>query len=244
MAVPVSFVIPVLNEAKQIEPLLNELRVRFSAAQVLIVDGGSTDHTVELARAQACQVLNSPPGRALQMNCGGAVASGDYLFFLHADSVPGLDADRLESYLERGPQWGFCRVRLSGKGMAFRVIEWFINHRSALTRVATGDQMLFVRRELFAASGGFDVIPLMEDVAYSKRLREVASPLIVSEPVHTSSRRWEERGIVRTVLQMWGLRLAYWLGRFAGAVAAHLLWLSDRRRFWLCSFRGSRFPAR
>ena len=108
--------------------------------------------------------------------------------------------------------WGFCRVRLSGGRRAFRIIEWFMNQRSRLTSVATGDQMLFLRRSLFEDSGGFDDIPLMEDVAYSKRLRRVARPLIIPQPVQSSSRRWEQRGVARTVLSMWGLRLAYAMG--------------------------------
>jgi len=212
MAASVSFVIPVLNEAAYIEVLLAQLRARFAQAELLVVDGGSTDDTAELARRHGASVLASPPGRALQMNVGGEAASGDYVFFLHADSFPTMDADILAGYLAGAPQWGFCPVHLSCDALAYRVIEWFINRRSALTQVATGDQMLFVRRELFASTGGFDAIPLMEDVAYCKRLRQIAAPLILSGPVRTSSRRWEQRGVVRTVLQMWGLRLAYWLG--------------------------------
>lgn len=212
MAVSVSFIIPVLNEAARIEALLVRLSERFSRAEVLVVDGGSTDNTAELARQLGVQVLGCAPGRALQMNLGGEAASGEYVFFLHADSFPDLCADRLEQYLAEAPSWGFCRVRLSGKAFAYRVIEWFINGRSALTQVATGDQMLFMQRELFTSTGGFDAIPLMEDVAYSKRLRKIAAPLIVQEQIRTSSRRWEQKGVVRTVLLMWCLRFGYWLG--------------------------------
>jgi rSAM/selenodomain-associated transferase 2 len=212
MAASVSFVIPTLNEAAHIEALLARLRVRFAEAELLVVDGGSTDDTAALARHQGARVLSSATGRALQMNMGGEAASGDTVFFLHADSFPTVDADTLEAYLADAPQWGFCPVRLSADALAYRVIEWFINRRSALTQVATGDQMLFIRRDLFTRTGGFEALPLMEDVAYSKRLRQIATPLILSEPVHTSSRRWEQQGVVRTVLQMWGLRLAYWCG--------------------------------
>jgi len=94
----------------------------------------------------------------------------------------------------------------------FRVIEWFMNQRSRLTSVATGDQMLFVQKSLFDGTGGFDAIPLMEDVAYCKRLRRLAPPLIIAEPVLTSSRRWNEGGVIKTVVRMWLLRLAYFLG--------------------------------
>ena len=154
MPVSISFVVPVLNEAANIERLLSELRQRFAGAQVLVVDGGSTDNTAELVRHNGATVLSSPPGRAVQMNRGAAAATGEYVFFLHADSVPTVCAGSLAHYLATAPQWGFCCIRLNGERFAFRVIEWFINQRSRLTRVATGDQMLFVRRELFDASGG------------------------------------------------------------------------------------------
>ena len=188
------------------------LREHYPAAELLVVDGGSTDNTVAAARPHCDEVLHSEPGRALQMNTGAQAASGDYLFFLHADTSPGVAVARLLVYLSAQPVWGFCPVQLSGDKPAFRVIEWFINGRSRLTRIATGDQMLFVRRELFLALGGYDAIPLMEDVALCKRLRHIAEPLVLAEPVHTSSRRWEQRGVARTVLQMWALRFAYFAG--------------------------------
>jgi hypothetical protein len=146
------------------------------------------------------------------MNLGARVSTADYLCFLHADSEPGVASADFEQYLARRPPWGFCTVRLSSPRRVFRVIEWFINLRSRLTAVATGDQMLFLQRTLFEQTGGFDPLPLMEDVAYSKRLRQLARPCVVAEPVQTSTRRWEQRGIMRTVVQMWGLRLAYFCG--------------------------------
>ena len=201
-----------LNEAEQIADLLHTLRQRFPAAELLVVDGGSDDLTVQRATPLCDHLLHSPAGRALQMNRGAREASGDYLFFLHADSVPGVSAARLAAYLERKPLWGFCRVQLSGDSWSLRVISRFINWRSQLTRVATGDQMQFMSRKCLRRFGGFDEIPLMEDVALSKRLRRELPPLIIAEPVLTSSRRWQERGVIRTVLQMWALRLGYALG--------------------------------
>ena len=123
-----------------------------------------------------------------------------------------MSAARLATYLERKPLWGFCRVQLSGDSWSLRVISRFINWRSQLTRVATGDQMQFMSRKCLHRFGGFDEIPLMEDVALSKRLRRELRPLIIAEPVLTSSRRWQEKGVVSTVLQMWALRLGYALG--------------------------------
>ncbi|WP_243391577.1 TIGR04283 family arsenosugar biosynthesis glycosyltransferase [Pseudohalioglobus lutimaris] len=207
-----SFVIPVLNEAGHIAGLLTTLRQRFPSAELVVVDGGSDDLTVQRATPLCDRLLHSPPGRALQMNRGAREAAGEYLFFLHADSIPGVDATRLAAYLERKPLWGFCRVQLSGDSWAFRVISNCINWRSRLTRVSTGDQMQFVSRKCLRCFGGFDEIPLMEDVALSKRLRRELSPLIIAEPVLTSSRRWQEKGVVKTVLQMWALRLGFALG--------------------------------
>mgnify|MGYP001820337800 CR=1 FL=1 len=208
----VSFVIPVLNEAEVLPALLQHLRGAFPDAQLVVVDGGSTDGSPALAETLCDQLLHSEPGRARQMNAGALAASGDYLLFLHADSVPGITREGLQRALAERPTWGFCRVQLSGDDWRFRVISRLINWRSRLTRVATGDQMLFVASAVFRESGGFDDIPLMEDVAFSKRLRKVAPPRILSDPVVTSSRRWRERGVLRTVLQMWALRLAFWCG--------------------------------
>ena len=207
-----SFVIPVLNEEAIVATLLKELRQQFPDCELLVVDGGSNDQTVVKAMPLCDQLLLGRPGRAQQMNLGGSVAGAEYLFFLHADSRPGLSARQLQACLSQRPEWGFCRVRLRGKSRWFRVIEWFMNQRSRLTRVATGDQMIFVRKDLFASNGGFDDIPLMEDVALCKRLRGLCRPRIIPQPVLTSSRRWEERGVAGTVLRMWLLRLAYVVG--------------------------------
>lgn len=219
MPVTVSFIIPVLNEQCVIGALLQDLRARYPDSELIVVDGGSHDQTVAVARPLCDQLLGAKPGRAIQMNLGGQAARSDYLLFLHADSRPRISARQLTASLASQPQWGFCRVRLSGDRRVFRVIEWFMNQRSCLTHVATGDQMLFLRRDLFGITGGFDAIPLMEDVAYCKRLRRRSPPLVLPEPVTTSSRRWEERGPARTVVRMWILRLAYFLG-----VSPRYLW--------------------
>ncbi|GHD11547.1 glycosyl transferase [Halioglobus japonicus] len=208
----VSFVLPVLNESAAIAARLADLRERFPSDELIVVDGGSDDDTAALASPLCDQLVQSARGRALQMNAGAAAAHGEYLLFLHADTRPGVDAQSLQHYLVQRPGWGFCRVRLSGEEWWARVISRFMNTRSRVTRVATGDQMLFLKRELFHETGGFDSIPLMEDVAYSKRLRRLAAPCVIHEPVTTSSRRWREQGVLRTVVQMWCLRLAYALG--------------------------------
>jgi rSAM/selenodomain-associated transferase 2 len=212
MAARVAFVIPVLNEAATIGGLLESLRAAFPAAQLIVVDGGSDDATAMCATPLCDLFLRGARGRARQMNLGAYGASADYVFFLHADSCPGTAATDLERDLAASPAWGFAPLRLSGGAWPFRVIEYFINARSRFTGVGTGDQMLYLRRDVFVEQGGFDDIPLMEDVALCKRLRRVSRPHLLSHPVTTSSRRWEEHGIARTVLLMWRLRLAYFLG--------------------------------
>ncbi len=212
MGASFAFILPVLNEQGRIAALLRRLRRDFPDSQLIVVDGGSSDRTVASAMPLCDQLLLCEAGRAVQMNLGGRCATRDYLCFLHADSQPGVSMGRLRSYLADNPAWGFCRVALSGRRPVFRLIEWLMNLRSTLTGVATGDQMLFMRRDVFEQTGGFEPIPLMEDVACSKRLRRLARPVVVREPVLTSSRRWEERGVVKTVLIMWGLRLAYFAG--------------------------------
>ena len=215
----VSFVIPVLNEEAAVVDLLNDLRTRYPSSELIVVDGGSDDRTVPLALPLCDQLLLTGRGRARQLNLGGKIACMAYVCFLHADSRPGISASALEHALLARPSWGFCQVRLSGESLPFRIIEWFMNQRSRFTAVATGDQMMFVQKATFDESGGFNDIPLMEDVAYCKRLRRAQSPFIIETPVVTSSRRWEEGGIVATVLRMWLLRLAYFLG-----VAPATLW--------------------
>lgn len=212
MKCSLSFVIPVLNESERIAAQLDYLRGAYRQAELVVVDGGSRDSTVAEAMTRCDELLLSTPGRARQMNLGAAVATGDYLFFLHADTRPAVTESELSEILSDSPRWGFSRVRLSGARPALRLIEWGMNRRSTLTAVATGDQMLYLHRDLFRDTGGFADIPLMEDVEICKRLRRVAAPRILPRAVTTCSRRWERRGIARTVLDMWGLRLAYVLG--------------------------------
>jgi rSAM/selenodomain-associated transferase 2 len=205
-------VIPVLNEAPRLPAFLSSLAAWRSFAEIIVVDGGSSDDGPVLARAYSDSVLSSPPGRAGQMNLGAAHARGDYLMFLHCDTVPGITPEAMAEQIATQPAWGFFRVRLSGEPFAYRIIERAISLRSRLTHVATGDQCIFIARWIWDEIGGFAEIPLMEDVEFSKRLRNIAAPVVVNTPVTTSSRRWEERGIVSTILLMWRLRFLYWLG--------------------------------
>lgn len=207
-----SFIIPMRNEEGVIGPLLADLKNRFAGCELIVVDGESTDRGISEALSVADVVLLGAPGRAAQMNLGAACARGNYLLFLHADTRPCFSLRQFQQAMSQSPGWGFCRVSLSGSHRALRLVEWAMNLRSRLTRVATGDQLMFVSRALFHEARGFASLPLMEDVELSKRLRRTARPLMLDAKVCTSSRRWEENGILRTVLTMWWLRFLYLCG--------------------------------
>ena len=216
-AVPtrISIVIPALNEAAGIAETLRPLQpLRARGHEVILVDGGSADATVEIARPLADQVIASEPGRARQQNAGAEAAGGDVLLFLHADTLLPDDADQLviDGLMASGRGWGRFDVRLSGRAPALRMVGRMMSLRSRATGIATGDQAIFVRRDWFRRAGGFPQIPLMEDVALSAALRRIGPPLCLRERVLTSSRRWEERGVFRTIALMWRLRWAYWRG--------------------------------
>ena len=210
-----SVIVPTLDEEAAIADLLGDLAaLRAAGHEVILVDGGSRDATLQVAAPLVDRAVQAPRGRASQMNAGAAVACGAVLWFLHADTrVPAGAAAQLLQTCGTGDGWGFFQVRLSGRRWPLRVIEKMMNLRSRFTRIATGDQGLFVGRTLFDLAGGFPQIPLMEDVALSGELRRLARPCCVRHPIlGTSSRRWEAHGILRTVVLMWRLRLAYALG--------------------------------
>ncbi len=211
----ISIIIPALNEATALPATLAPLQpLRARGHEVVVVDGGSADGTPEIARPMADQVIASPRGRAAQQNAGAAAATGDALLFLHADTLLPPDAARLvlDGLRTSGRGWGRFDVRLSGAAPLLRAVERMISLRSRATGIATGDQAIFVRAEWFRRAGGFPPIPLMEDVALSTALKRLGPPLCLRERATTSSRRWEERGIARTILLMWRLRLAYAFG--------------------------------
>ncbi|TXL68296.1 TIGR04283 family arsenosugar biosynthesis glycosyltransferase [Zeimonas arvi] len=217
-----SIVVPVLDEAGQIEATLAALApLRHRGVELIVVDGGSQDGTVALARAEADAVLDAPRGRARQMNAGAAAARGEVLLFLHADTILPAEADRhVLRAVAGGRDWGRFDVRIAGRHPMLRVVARLMNLRSRLTGIATGDQGMFVRRELFQRIGGFPDQPLMEDIELSRRLRRVCAPACLPARAITSGRRWESRGVWRTIFLMWRLRWRYWRGESAHRLAA------------------------
>jgi rSAM/selenodomain-associated transferase 2 len=216
-----SIVMPVLNEAAGLPAVLQALQpLRQRGVEVIVVDGGSTDLTLELARAGACQVLSSARGRARQMNAGAAQARADVLLFLHADTHLPARADSLvAAALAGGALWGRFDVSISGQAWLLRVVAMLMNLRSRLSGIATGDQAIFVRRATFEQVQGFPDQPLMEDIELSRRLRALAAPATLRARVITSGRRWERRGVVPTIVLMWRLRWRYWRGESAASLA-------------------------
>ena len=183
--------------------------LRARGHQVIVADGGSGDGTRELAAPLADCVILAPRGRAAQMNAGAAAANGDALLFLHADTRLPADADALILRALEKVLWGRFDVRIDAVHPLLRVVAFAMNLRSRLTGIATGDQAIFVRREAFR---GFPVIALMEDIAFSKAMKRRSRPACLREKAVTSGRRWERNGVLRTILLMWRLRLAYFLG--------------------------------
>lgn len=205
-----SVVIPVLDEAAGIRACLEALApLRERGHEVIVVDGGSRDRTAELAASLGGRVVSSPRGRAVQMNAGARLATGQALLFLHADTTLPPDAERWVQEALETRQWGRFDVAIEGRHPLLKVVAWSMNWRSRLTGIATGDQALFVRREAFP---GFREIPLMEDIAFSRAMKRRGAPACLRQRVRTSGRRWESRGVVRTILLMWRLRLLYFLG--------------------------------
>ncbi len=217
-----SIIMPVLNEGEGIAGTLDALAdLRALGAEIVVVDGGSHDATIQRARLRADRVVPALRGRALQMNAGAEKASGDVFLFLHADTRLPREADHfvLDGLQRSGADWGRFDVTIEGSSPLLPLVAWFMNLRSRLSGIATGDQAIFVKRETFQAVGGFPAIALMEDIALSKRLKRAGRPLCLRQRVTTSGRRWERHGVVRTIFLMWLLRLAFFLGADPAALA-------------------------
>lgn len=224
-----SIILPVLDEASMIGARLAALQaLRAQGAELVVTDGGSRDGTPACCAGLADYILIAARGRARQMNAGAAASSGEILLFLHADTeLPPQAFDTVIAAIEGGAQWGRFDVRIDGSHPMLRIIERMMNWRSRLTGIATGDQAIFLRRDLFERIGGYEEIPLMEDIRLCARLKREAAPACLTESVSTSARRWEADGVWRTMLLMWRLRAAHFCGARPETLARQYGYRSD-----------------
>ena len=216
-----SIILPVLNEAESLADKLKDLQPLRGACELIVVDGGSQDNSRAIAAVLVDKVLQSPRGRARQMNIGAAAATGDVLLFLHADTqLPAAAHETILQTMANGYQWGRFDVVFDDTRWVFKLIAQMMNWRSRWTGIATGDQAMFVTRKAFAQVGGFPNIVLMEDIAISKHLNKHWGPVCLSAKVTTAARRWQQNGVLRTIFLMWYLRLIYFLGADPAKLAA------------------------
>lgn len=209
----ISIIIPVLNEAGQVAGRLQALQSLREHCQLIVVDGGSNDDSPTIAAPLADKLLHSERGRAKQMNTGAAQADADLLLFLHADTrLPSGAFELILQAIDGGYHWGRFDVAFDSPKPIFKLIAFMMNWRSRLTGIATGDQAMFVSKLAFQAVGGFPDIALMEDIALSALLKKQGKPCCLKSKVVTSARRWLQHGILKTILLMWRLRLAYFFG--------------------------------
>lgn len=217
-----SIIVPVLNEAKELPSLIERLLpFTLHGVEVIIADGGSNDGSVVIATCAGLKVINAPRGRARQMNAGAEIAMRDVLLFLHADTQLPLGATQMitNALMNKQHCWGRFDVCISGRPFMLKVVSKMMNLRSRFTGIATGDQAMFVTRSAFNAVSGFPDQPLMEDIELSKRLLNISKPACIHHKVITSGRRWETRGVWRTIFLMWRLRWHYWRGVSAQTLA-------------------------
>jgi rSAM/selenodomain-associated transferase 2 len=208
-----SIIIPTLNEGRTIVNCLNALQPLRSNCEIILVDGGSTDDTQKIAQPLVDKLISTEKGRAIQMNVGAESAKGEMLIFLHADTfLPQNALSDIAQAIRSQQQWGRFDVVLGGSHPMLKVIAFFMNWRSRLTGIATGDQAIFIYKQLFDSVGRYPTIALMEDIALSKKLKKIALPACLKAKVTTSGRRWEDYGVFKTILLMWSLRLRYFLG--------------------------------
>lgn len=203
-----------LNEEGAIAATLDALRAGAPAAELIVVDGGSTDRSVEIARARCDRLIEAPPGRARQMNAGAEAASGDAIAFVHADTVvpASFARDIATALADRRVAGGRFDVAFDLHTCVLDLVAAMISLRSRIARSATGDQAIFVRREVFQRLGGYRDIELCEDVDFVRRMRRAGSVACLRPRVITSSRRWRRDGLLRTIFKMWLIKSLFLAG--------------------------------
>lgn len=222
-----SVIVPTLNEAAGISAVLQQPSLKgIKGIEVVVVGGGSHDGTPDLAALHAHRVVLAPRGRARQMNAGAHAAQGSWLLFLHADTVlPPNAVAQIQAAASAGHAWGRFDVAIDGVSPVLRLVSTMMNTCSRWSGIATGDQAIFVQRHVFDVVGGFPDQPLMEDIELSARLKslhqQIGKPACLRERVITSGRRWEKRGVWRTIFLMWFLRWRFWRGEPAASLADH-----------------------
>jgi rSAM/selenodomain-associated transferase 2 len=210
-----SFIIPTLNEEEyftQQQPFLQSLLQQ--GHEIIVVDGGSTDKSVVTAKSIGCICISTKPSRGYQLRVGAEKSTYPILVFMHADTT--LPSSGIDSILKvmstHKVDWGRFNVVFTNQKYIFKIIAWFMNKRSCLSGIVTGDHTLFVKRSTYFERGGFSDIPIMEDIEFSKRLKKYSHPACLNETVTTSSRRWEQQGVIKTIILMWRLRILFYFG--------------------------------
>ena len=209
-----SIIIPTLNE----EHTLSENNLFFKKikdklnAEIIIVDGGSDDATIHVAKKFSCKVVMSNPSRSKQQNIGAEYATGDFLIFMHADTIISDEAIKCIKMLEKDFIWGFFKVNLNSNKMKYKALSYLINLRSKIFNYSTGDQVLIIQKDFFIKNKGFKNICLMEDIEFTNRMKRIKKPILINEYALTSARRWEAKGFIKTVILMRLLRILYYFG--------------------------------
>ncbi|MCF6204791.1 MAG: TIGR04283 family arsenosugar biosynthesis glycosyltransferase [Methylococcaceae bacterium] len=222
----ISIIIPTLNEQNNIQLCLEALQPLRNKSEIIVVDGRSIDETVEISKLLANSVIISAKGRARQMNAGAEKAKGEILVFLHADTF--LPENALELFDQLNQGWGRFNIQLNGTSVMLKVISAFMNWRSRITGIATGDQVIFVNKQLFNIVGGYPDIALMEDISLCAKLKKIKPPICLNAKVVSSGRRWEQFGVLKTIFLMWSIRIRYFLGENPETLSV----LYSRGLFW------------
>lgn len=210
-----SVIIPVLNEERNIETLIDYIYQEEVRAEIIVSDGKSTDNTVEIAKSKGAVVISGKSGRGAQLNRGAEAASASILLFLHADSR--LEKGALSKMLEQMNQYkdlvgGCFKLKISSQNLLLKFISWSSNLRAKYLNLIFGDQGIFVRRDVFDELGGFPDIELMEDWEFSKKMAKKGKLLYVDKKIYTSARRWENHGVLKTIILMHKIKILYKLG--------------------------------